>query len=126
MATASVYVIGTTRMVKIGWSDDPLQRRATFQMGSPVKLGVYLMMTLPSREHARALESWAHRLLARDRAHGEWFKLSPDEAIRAIVQGMQELGYQGTTAYRSPPRPSIRVVMEDGSKTVPTPIAGCG
>ena len=105
-------MIGTMRMVKVGWAVDPVQRMASFQTGSPVRLCLYYTMTVGTKAEARGLETLAHLVLDAKRAHGEWFKVSPQEAIAAVVQCIQGVA-AGT--YHKPAKPMIRVVVDNGA-----------
>lgn len=77
----SVYFITCrkTGMVKIGCAYDPFRRLKTLQMGSPTKLKIEALL---KGSHKR--EKQLHKLLAKHRVHGEWFKLSPE--IEAIIK----------------------------------------
>lgn len=77
----SVYFITCrkTGMVKIGCAYDPFQRLKTLQMGSPTKLKIEALLKGSTKR-----ERQLHKLLAKHRAHGEWFRLCP--AIESIIK----------------------------------------
>lgn len=80
----SVYFITCRELgvVKIGYAYDPVDRLKTLQTAFPMKLKVEGAMP-GSYEREREL----HRLLAKHRMKGEWFKLCPEiEAIIAEVK----------------------------------------
>lgn len=84
----NVYAISVagdpTALVKFGFTSSIQSRLGHFQIGSPVRLEV-LACGRGLRHHERMI----HRYLARDRAHGEWFKRSDRsmEVIAAIAAG---------------------------------------
>ena len=69
----AVYFIGgVDGFVKIGWSNNILQRMATLQTACPVKLRILAICLGGCRdEHAY------HHRFRRLRAEGEWFRLGP-------------------------------------------------
>jgi hypothetical protein len=78
-----VYVIkpaGFSGPCKIGRSTNVPGRLATLQAGSPQKLEVYAVYV-----GGVGVEAKAHAMLAEKRAHGEWFDVTPDEAVRSVV-----------------------------------------
>lgn len=73
-ADPCVYFIGgDVGAIKIGVSIAPLERLATMQMGSPVKLRILALV-----EGGMDAEKEYHRLFANHRSHGEWFERHPD------------------------------------------------
>lgn len=64
--------------MKIGHSSDVVKRLASHQCGSPVRIGLVLVL-----DGGAALEAELHRRFAGQRAHGEWFTF--DGALRAFV-----------------------------------------
>lgn len=83
-AQAYVYVIGTEDgPQKIGIANNPESRRAIFQTGNPEPL--MLAASVPVLKHeALSVERYAHWLLEGSRIRGEWFNVSPDEALEAV------------------------------------------
>jgi hypothetical protein len=77
----SVYFITCrqTGMVKIGCAYDPFDRLKTLQSGSPTKLKIEALLK-GSYKREREL----HKLLAKHRVRGEWFRISPE--IEAIIK----------------------------------------
>lgn len=68
-----VYFIRAGAMVKIGWSDDVVQRMAELQVAAAERLE--LLATCPG---GRALEAFFHAAFSRFRARGEWFHYCAD------------------------------------------------
>lgn len=66
-------------MVKIGCAYDPFDRLKTLQSGSPTKLKIEALLK-GSNKREREL----HKLLAKHRMHGEWFRICPE--IEAIIK----------------------------------------
>jgi hypothetical protein len=77
----SVYFITCrkTGMVKIGSAYDPFERLKQLQTGSPTKLKIEALL-----KGACKREREIHKLLAKHRVHGEWFRICP--AIEAIIK----------------------------------------
>lgn len=72
-----VYAIAANGLVKFGYTKNTKRRIATLQTGSPVPLYVVAI-----RPGTRADERAAHARFAPHRVHGEWFRVSIDEARR--------------------------------------------
>jgi len=86
-----IYVIlGEHDLVKIGISNDPTSRLANLQTASPFRLR--LVFTAPAYGHAYRIEQMAHTILGRQRASGEWFKVTPDMAIAAVFAAADRVG----------------------------------
>lgn len=77
----SVYFITCrqTGMVKIGCAYDPFDRLRTLQIGSPTKLKIEALLKGSNKR-----EREIHKLLAKHRVRGEWFRICP--AIEAIIK----------------------------------------
>ena len=74
-----LYVIaGETAPSKIGIADNPKHRLKALQTGNPTKLIIHY--TVPC-DNVRALERIIHQKLSRHKIKGEWFDLSPEQAI---------------------------------------------
>jgi hypothetical protein len=83
-APAYVYVIGAADgPQKIGVASDVEARRAMLQTGNPAGLVVVHHWALP-RPAAFAVEGRAHWHLRDRHVRGEWFDVTPDEAIAAV------------------------------------------
>lgn len=83
-AQAYVYVIGADDgPQKIGVANDPKGRLSIFQVGNPTTLVISAAEPV-TREQAFAVEHYAHQLLKERRVRGEWFDVSPIEAIDAV------------------------------------------
>lgn len=90
-----VYVIqaGTTGPVKVGIAERPTTRMTGLQTGHYEQLMLVHTTALQSREEAEQVEATAHATLAAltDKARGEWFWVTPAQAIEAIAQATQTL-----------------------------------
>lgn len=79
--TTYIYVIGTQgNLQKIGYAADPAKRLAQLQTGNPEKLFLHYKIPVPDTR-ARLVEQRIHKEINYKRTMGEWFKLSPKEAI---------------------------------------------
>ena len=67
------FVGGADGPIKIGATKAPLERLATFQIGSPVKLKIHALA-----HGGYDLEREYHARFAGHRLHGEWFEPHPD------------------------------------------------
>lgn len=78
-----VYVIrnADTPLVKIGISKEPFRRLAMLQVETKDRL---ILEKEFDAEDARKVERTAHALLQDARAHGEWFRVTVEEAIEAV------------------------------------------
>lgn len=85
-----VYLIGSPiiRSVKIGFSDDPTDRAAALQTGSPVQLVVIL--TIPGGPR---LERMLHEYFKEYRTHGEWFDFGDENPVTLVVSAATLMGY---------------------------------
>lgn len=88
-APAYVYVIGTDDgPQKIGIANDPKSRMAMLQIGNHASL--VLSLAVPgTRIEALDVELYAHWLLRNFRVRGEWFNVSPDEAMKAVSEALE-------------------------------------
>lgn len=78
--------------VKVGISRNPQARLATINTASPFRVGIYRSFRVQNRRMAELFERIFHKLNASVRLHGEWFQLTPQEAVEC-------LGYGLTVAY---------------------------
>ena len=79
-----LYAIGTTgNKQKIGFSADPVQRVKTLQTGNPESLKLQYYFEIDATT-AKKFESYVHHEYAHKRLKGEWFEMTPEEAISAL------------------------------------------
>ena len=88
-----VYVIKDMEFCKIGHSGDPEDRLRDIMVGSPRAVVLARRYRFPDRAAAIAVEHEAHRLLAEAWVRGEWFRVEPDDACRAVVIGANIAGH---------------------------------
>jgi hypothetical protein len=80
-----VYVIGPEAgPFKIGLSHNVERRLYDLQVGSPVRLLLMWKQRFQDRMDASTVEASLHRSLASFWCHGEWFKMSAEDAILAV------------------------------------------
>jgi hypothetical protein len=80
-----VYVVSApSGHVKIGITDKPQSRLATLQNGTPEPLRLVFFIHAMGRA-ADDIEALAHRRLQFWRRSGEWFKCSPEQAIKVVM-----------------------------------------
>lgn len=90
--TAYIYVIGRPcHPVKIGFSENVDTRLANLQTGQPEKLGIYFEHEVIPK-WARKVEKGCHVRLAIHRQEGEWFDVTPEEAIEVVKAVATEMG----------------------------------
>lgn len=76
-----IYVIGNqTNRQKIGFSQDVHKRLSSIQTGNPEKLYLHHYVSVP-KNRVRLLEKKIHTEMSYKRISGEWFNMSPSEAI---------------------------------------------
>ncbi len=93
-AVGHIYVVGAIDgPKKIGIAANPRARLSTLQISSPERL-VPNFFAACGYSQARLIEAKAHKLLQENRRSGEWFAISADAAIAAVVAAAAELGYQ--------------------------------
>ena len=81
-----IYVVsGADGYVKIGITDKPQSRLAAIQNGSPEPLKLCLFVHALGRA-AQDIEALAHRRLHIFRRSGEWFKCTPETAIKVVME----------------------------------------
>jgi hypothetical protein len=78
-----VYVITIEGqdLCKIGISNNPNGRIAQLLTGSPFQMELVFAFRVESRDDARTLERAFHSYLEEHRSRGEWFHLSPEDAV---------------------------------------------
>lgn len=86
----SVYVIvdGKGRL-KVGVSQNVQRRLQAIQLTNPLRLWVSATWARPA--DAFAVESEAHRLLARYRMTGEWFRVGRGVAVKAVERAIRNV-----------------------------------
>lgn len=71
------FVQAETGKVKIGYSQDPIDRLTSMRIGSPVK--IWLVGAFEVRQHSvHALEKVLHRAFRAYHSHGEWYDIPHD------------------------------------------------
>lgn len=80
----SVYIIQCGEHVKIGVAKDPLRRLADINVGTPVLATLFGSREFDGRLVAYNVESQLHRTFRHARANGEWFAVSPEDAMSAL------------------------------------------
>lgn len=87
-----VYVVrGDHNMVKIGVTTNPRARLAQLRTGSAFPIDYAFIGVTPGAGFD--IESAAHAVLDKYRCTGEWFDLSPEIAISAVMGAAGKLGY---------------------------------
>jgi hypothetical protein len=83
VARRAIYVIANDALgvCKVGIAFDPTQRLGELQTGSPHVLRLAHVII---HSDASGVEARAHHILASHRMHGEWFKVTPSQAIAAV------------------------------------------
>lgn len=81
-ATGFVYVVGSRRRVKVGYTTNPASRFSSIQTGFPENLLVHAILRGSVQD-----EREMHLALSRERTRGEWFMLSP--RTRAFIAGLR-------------------------------------
>jgi hypothetical protein len=79
-----IYIIGNRdSLQKIGYAINPAKRLKQLQTGNPEELFLHHKIEVPD-DRARLIEQHIHREINYKRTKGEWFKLSPKEAIALL------------------------------------------
>jgi hypothetical protein len=87
-AQAYIYVIGAPDgPQKIGLANDPVRRLAILQTGNASGIGVNASVPV-MRSDADLVERHAHHLLLDRHIRGEWFDVTPAEALAVIRQAV--------------------------------------
>jgi len=83
---AFVYVIGSEDgPQKIGMSANPASRLRGLQTSSPHRLKLLAAVDVPATD-AVAVERHAHAALSLHHLLGEWFRVTPDQAVTAVQE----------------------------------------
>lgn len=108
----AVYAIGCGEYepIKIGYSHDPASRLKQMEVGCPFNLRIYAAM-FGEAAHVPKVESHVHATLTANGRHhrGEWFRVTPAEAIKAIGDSATAIGVRLLT-----PEQTLRVADEIG------------
>jgi hypothetical protein len=94
MGQQYIYVIcerADAKLVKIGFSKAPERRVGQLQTGHPAPLVLYHKEAV-NNDLVRALEKVIHRTLAHKRKGGEWFALTPEDAVFEIQHALMKHG----------------------------------
>ena len=78
-----IYVIGTVDHVKIGFSKTPEKRLKQLQTGNMNKLQLFYKEEVQDSK-VKIIEKLIHRDLKHKKSIGEWFDMSPEDAIAAL------------------------------------------
>lgn len=98
MSECFVYVIAAKgfdgrpmKPVKIGISTEPNGRLASIQTSCPFPIGIVHRQRMPDREIAKAVEYAVHTVRQKHRSHGEWFEMTPAEAIASVYLALESM-----------------------------------
>lgn len=90
-----IYIIcekaDETKPLKIGFSADPDKRLRQLQTGQSSSLMLFHKEEVPT-EQVKALEKVIHRLLRHKKVRGEWFNISPEDAVAEIKHALIRYG----------------------------------
>jgi hypothetical protein len=90
MRTTYLYAIGRKNgPVKIGVSHSPEYRLSEFRTACPFPIKLLHAEPCESREVAYSDEAFAHRFLAHNRMHGEWFDVDGSTAVQTVQDTVQ-------------------------------------
>jgi hypothetical protein len=90
-----IYIIAVAKPgeplgpVKIGITSNVNGRIAALQTACPYPLSLVHVFTAPNAECARETERAFHAVQARHRSYGEWFNLSPIEAMQLMCLNLE-------------------------------------
>jgi hypothetical protein len=87
----AVYIMAdsTTKVYKIGISNDPNYRKRTLQRDK-YSVVLYAYVYLTSRDKAFSFERELHQMFNEKRLQGEWFELT-DEELESIINAFREV-----------------------------------
>jgi len=85
MSFSYLYAIGPNDNgpIKIGFSKNPIQRIKTLQTAHPSPLVIHKMVAFET-DKIRLVEKSIHQSLSYKKKKGEWFNITPEEAIDFI------------------------------------------
>jgi metal-responsive CopG/Arc/MetJ family transcriptional regulator len=93
--TRSIYVVKSEPgPVKIGIATKPRNRFSELQTASHLPLSLEYIGECPEAAAAERIEARAHAILRSQHCRGEWFSVSAEEAVEAVMQAATELGYE--------------------------------
>ncbi|CAO4175021.1 GIY-YIG nuclease family protein [Methylorubrum extorquens] len=94
----NVYIIrlrGITgrplKLVKVGLANDVAHRLAQICTATPFSADAAHTFRFASRTLAQRVERETHAILADHRLNGEWFRVTPAEAVRAVERAVTSL-----------------------------------
>lgn len=79
------------KLVKIGLANDVEHRLAQICTATPFSADAAHTFRFASRTLAQRVERETHAILAKRRLNGEWFRVTPAEAVRAVEQAVRRL-----------------------------------
>lgn len=87
---STVYAVSceTSPWTKIGFSNCADFRLRELQIGCPYRLSISAAVAVAAK--GRTIERATHKMLDQQRRHGEWFDVSPLEAVEAILRACKE------------------------------------
>lgn len=94
-----VYVMAAADKTKVGFSVSPEGRRRALQGSKNGRVTLYAV--LPVSDH-RAVEAAAHMILDGHKLGGEWFSISPEEALIAVRTASLMVDFGWTTPKAGP------------------------
>lgn len=80
-----VYLITTSKAVKIGISSDPEKRLSGLQTSHHETLKLYCTFACQNGDHAGSLERMLHQHYLSNRIRGEWFDIDPEKIIDDVL-----------------------------------------
>lgn len=92
-----VYVIAVDRPnapagpVKVGITNNVGSRLKSLQTGCPFPLKIVHIFAIPDRDIARGAEQAFHTVLKKHRMSGEWFDLSPKDAVEFMCLNLEAM-----------------------------------
>lgn len=109
--------------VKIGVSDDPIERRKAVQIEYQTKIAVRYTVECKDRTTAFKLESRLHRRYATVRQEGEWFYM-PIDLVLANYRRLkfQAIDLKTPVDYGEPPKSKPRPHYHKPQPIVPKPV----
>lgn len=115
----NVYIIrlrGITgrplKLVKVGLANDVEHRLSHICTATPFSAGAAHTFRFASRTLAQRVERETHRILAARRLKGEWFRVTPAEAVLAVEEAVRRLDctihvHDGVRLTRAPNAPLL-------------------
>lgn len=91
----SVYICEMMGFIKIGISNNPINRMKTISAGTPFESNLLYSIEMPSFQHAFFVEQKSHEILKEKKIKNEWFNCIFEEAKNAIIIAMKECNRSG-------------------------------